>query len=336
MLNPSDPLLSALGPLAPLFSDPQVREIMVDTPERILVERAGQLETAAVRFDSREAIRAVLEAVLALNGESIQQGQTLLQFRLAGSEARGAAVLPPTAPAGPCLVIRKPMDTAWISWEKLLEWGSVTPAVKAFLQSTILAPANILVAGGTASGKTTVANRIAELIPAEKRLVIVEDVHALQIRHPGAVYLEAAAQPAVALNDLIHTASQLRPDWLVFGELSGPAALRALEMLSRGYAGLLILHSNSLEDALQRLEKFCLGANAGLGLLEIRSLVAAAVQCVCYQKLLPDGKRKIVEIAEIRGVENGQHILERIFRYNPASGHAEPTGIDPTWKSIFR
>lgn len=324
--------VSALGPLAALYADPEVLEIMVDAPERVLVERSGQLLEAGVRFDSPQAVLDVIQALLALNGETAIPGQTILPLRFPGEEARGMAVLPPTALQGPCLTIRKPMNTGWISWEKLLEFGALTPDALECIQRAVLAPVNILMAGGTNSGKTTVANRIAELIPAEQRLIVVEKIHALQIRHPRAVYLEAGQQGAVSYGELIDAAAKMRPDWLAFGELSGAEAMRVVEVLGWGYSGLSTIHANSLEDALARLEAFCLTANLGLGLAEIRNQIAAAFQLVLYQKRLPDGTRKIVQISELRGVQNSQFLLEPLFRYETASQRLKASGIKPSWE----
>ena len=180
----------------------------------------------------------------------------------------------------------------------------------------------------------TLANRIAELIPAEERLVIVETDHELQIHHPHAVYMEttqSSGNPGISMPELIHTGTLMRPDWLIIGELTGPEAMQAIEVLGRGHSGMTTIHGNSLEDALMRLETMCLTANLGLGPIEIRNLIAAAIQLICYQKRLPNGKRKIIEIAELRGVENGQFILERIFRYDLSKDRLEATGTKPSW-----
>lgn len=336
MITDSEKILAALGPLAGLYADPDVLEIMVDTPERVLVERRGHLEDAGLSLGSPEAIRAVIDALLALNEDSstpgAKQGGTILPIRFAGSEARGVAVLPPTALQGPCLVIRKLVRINPITWEMLLEYGSISRAAYEFLQRAVCVPVNILVAGGTGSGKTTFANRLAELIPGYARLVIVENIHELQIAHPRAVYLEAAGQPGASINELIQVGSIMRPDWLIIGELTGPEAMRAVEVLGRGHAGMTTVHANSLEDALARLEAMCLTAAMGLGLLEIRSLLAAAIQLVCYQKRLPNGRRKVVEIAEIRGVENGQLVVEPLFRYNSETDCLEATGVKASWE----
>lgn len=332
MVATHENILAALGPLAELFTNPDVLEIMVDAPDRVLIESNGQLVQANVTFESPEAVRSVIDALLALSDESARPGETILQVHFPGSVARGVAILPPTAVQGPYLVIRKLMNSGLITWEKLIEWGSVSQEVLAFLQRAVRVPVNILVAGGTGSGKTTVANRIGELIPEDQRLVIVENSHELQVRHPRAVYLEAAGHAGVSIDDLIRTGSMMRPDWLIIGELYGAEAMRAIEVLGRGHAGITTIHSNSIEDALLRLEAMCLTANMGLGLIEIRNLIASAIQCVCYQKRMSDGSRKIMEIAEIRGVENGQLVVERLFRYDAVQGRISATGVRPSWE----
>ncbi len=328
----SEKILSALGPLAGLYADPDVLEIMVDAPEQVLVERGGRLEEAGIRFETAESLVTVIGALLAFNPEPAKPGETILQIHFPGSEARGVAVLPPTAVQGPCLVIRKLMNTGWISWEKLVEFGAITPNAVDFLKKAVRARANILMAGGAGSGKSTVANRIAELIPPEERLIVVERQHELQIRHPRAVYLEAAGRTGVSMDELIQTGAMLRPDWLVIGELTGPEAMRAVEVLGLGFSGMTTIHANGLEDALARLEAMCLTANLGLGLAEIRGLIASAIRLVCYQKRLADGRRRIMEMAEVRGVENEQYIIEPIYRYDPEKDRLEATGIKPSWE----
>lgn len=331
MTEIKDEILAALGPLAGLFADPEVLEIMVDGPERVLVERSGRLVDAEVRFESVEAVRAVIDDLLRFNPASRAEEGTIRQIYFPGGQARGVAVLPPTALQGPCLVIRKLMNTGWISWEKLVEFGAITQEGLDFLTQAVRHPVNLLIAGGAGSGKTTMANRVAELVGPEERLVVVEKMHEMQIRHPRAVCLEAAGQTGATMDDLIRTAGMMRPDWLIIGELAGSEAMGAVEALGQGYSGMTILHANSLEDALMRLEAMCLTANLGLGLMEIRNLIAGAFQLVCYQKRLSNGRRVMAEMAEIRGVENGQYALERLFRYDEGEGRLKSTEMKPTW-----
>jgi len=325
-------LETALGPLAPLYFDPDVAEIMVDTCNRTLVEKEGRLVDAGVHFDSPEAIKAMVEALLGLTGKQLNPEETIAHIPFPESQALSMAIFPPTAIQGPHLVIRKLMNTDWISWEKLLEWNSISKEAYEFLQKAMRAQVNVLVAGGVGGGKITMANRIAELIPPESRLVIVEDSHVLQIRHPRAVYLEAARTPNVSIRDLIRTGSLMRPDWLIIGELIGAEAMTAMEVMSRGHTALTTLHANNPEDALTRLEGMCLMANLGLGLDEIRVLIAASIQLITYQRHMPDGSRKMLEIVELRGVENGRFVLERLFRFDPQKGRLASTGIKPGWE----
>ena len=325
-------LETALGPLASLYFDPAVLEIMVDSCDRTLVEKEGQLGDAGVKFASPEAIRAVVEALLALTGKQLNPADTIVHIPFPESQGRAVAIFPPTAIQGPHLVIRKLTNTSRIRWEKLVEWNSISQEAYEFLQRTMQLEINMLVVGGTGSGKTTLANRIAELIPPEKRLVIVEDFHELQIRHPRTVYLEAVTVPNVSVSDLIRTGSIMHPDWLIIGELIGAEAMTAMEIMSRGHTGMTTLHANSPEDALARLEGMCLMANLGLGLEEIRVLIAAAVQLITFQRHMPDGSRKMLEIIELRGVENGRFVLERLFRFDPGKERLVSTGVKPSWE----
>jgi pilus assembly protein CpaF len=323
---------TALGPLAPLFNNPDVREIMVDSCDRTLYEKEGQLFDAGVKFKSPEEIKAVVEALLALTGKKRKPEETIVHIPFPESQGRAVAVFPPTAIQGPHLVIHKLMNTGWITWENLIEWNSISQEAYEFLQKTMRTQTNILVVGGMGSGKTTIANRIAELIPPEYRLVIVESLHEMQIQHPRALYLEAGSSPETSISDLILTGSIMRPDWLIIGELIGAEAMKAIEVMSHGHTALTTLHANSPEDALARLEAMCLMANLGLGLDEIRVLIAAAIQLITFQRHMPDGSRKMLEIVELRGLENGRFVLERLFRFYQEQGRLISTGIKPGWE----
>ena len=325
-------LTTALGPLAPLYFDDNVRDILVDSCTRTLYEKEGRLFEAEVKFDSPEAIKSLVEALLGLTGKQLKPEDTVVHIPFPESQGRAVAIFPPTAIQGPHLVIHKLMNTSWISWENLMEWNSISREAYEFLQKTMRTQTNVLVVGGMGSGKTTVVNRIAELIAPENRLVVVEDFHELQIRHPRAVYLEAVTAPNVSISDLIRTGSIMRPDWLIIGELIGAEAMTAMEVMSRGHTGMTTLHANSPEEALARLEGMCLMANLGLGLEEIRVLIAAAVQLITFQRHMPDGSRKMLEIVELRGVENGRFVLERLFRFDEEKGHLASTGVKPSWE----
>ena len=319
------------GPLAPLFADPTISEIMVDAPDRVLVERQGRLEDAGVHFASPEAIREVIAAALALGGVTLGPEETISDVRLPDGSTRMLAVLPPTALNGPALVVRKFQATS-ITWDNLLEWGFITPEALDLLQSALLAHVNILITGGTGSGKTTIANLLAERIPAEERLVVVESAHELQIRHPRAVFLEAGGPAHLPLGHVVSAGSKMRPDWLIVGELYSGEASQVLDIFRRGHVGMATMHATSPEDALARLEALCLMANLGLGLGEIRALIAAAIRLITYQERLPAGNRRIMQIVEVAGLENDRYVLQPLFRYNPEAERLEPTDMQPGWK----
>lgn len=322
-------ILNALGPLAGLYADPAITEIMVDAPNRVLAERSGKLEETGVRFGSEAAQREVMTALLTLGGLQPDPDRTIADVRLADG-SRALAVFPPTATTGPCLVIRK-WFTSTVNWDKLLQWEFITPAALEVLKSAFRAHVNFLVAGGAGSGKTTFANLLTELIPADEHVVVVEEIKELQVRHARTVCLEAATAAPVPMDELLSTASKLYADWLIVGELVGPAAVRTLEILGHGHSGLTTLHATSVEDALSRLEVLCRKANLGLGLGEIRAVIAAAFRLLTFQERLVDGTRRLTEIVELRAVEDDRYVLAPLFRYSPVSRKLEPTGDHPRW-----
>jgi pilus assembly protein CpaF len=322
-------ILTALGPLAQLYSEPAITEIMVDDPEHVIVERNGKLENTDIRFDPPEALRTVIDEILALGGLKLGPGETIGDIRFPDNLARALAVLPPTAINGPYLVIRK-MYTHSVTWEMIIKWGAMTQEAKDLLQSALCAQMNILVAGGTSSGKYTLTSRLAELIPSDERLVIVEAIHEYQINHPRAVYLEAGAA-GMSMNDLLNAATKMRPDWLIVGELTGPETIRVLELLRTGHTVLTNMHADNIQDILARLENNCLMANLGLGLSEIRNIIASALQVFVYQKRMPNGSRRVTDIVELRGLENDRYVLQPLMRYNPETDKLEATGVKPGW-----
>jgi len=329
-------LLNALGPLAPLYADPTVLEIMVDAHDRVSIVRhidyAGKLEDIASPFKSPEEVRAVIDALLALGGIRLGPDKTIGEMRFPDG-SRFLTVLPPNALDEPCFVIRR-FPTKPITWDMLLEFGAVSREAYEFFQSAIRARVNILVAGGTGSGKTTFANRLAELVPPDERVIVVEDVYEMQVRHPRCLHLEAGGPANVSYGELVLKASCMRPDWLVVGELYGPEAMHALRVLSHGHTGMATMHANSIQDTLAELEALCLMANMGLGLSEIRRVIALAFRLIIYQEFFPSlHRRRITTIVELCGVENDRYVLRPLFRYNPETDKLEPTGAKPTWQS---
>jgi pilus assembly protein CpaF len=330
-------LHKALGPLLPLYQDHEIGEILVDAPDRVYVDRSvegeWQLQDVASPFKSPEDIRSVMDAILGLDSITLGPDKTYADVRFPDS-SRMMAMIPPTAIHGPCLVIRHMLGTLTrqITWDNLIKWGAVTQETHEFLQNAIRANVTLLIAGGTNSGKTTMASRVAELVPSDKRLIVVEGVHEMQVQHPRCLYLEAGGPANVPFADLIEAASRMRPDWLIFGEVWGPEALRATQIMSRGHTGLMNMHADSTEDALTKLEAMCLMANMGLGLAEIRRQIASALRLIVYQERLPSGRRKITQITELRGLENDRYVLVPLFRFNAEKDILERTSAKATWE----
>lgn len=323
-------LFTALGPLAELYADVDVLEIMVDAPDKVYVERQGVLLDTAVTFPSTIALQNSIHNLLALGHQSLSPERTTAETRLPDG-SRIVVVLPPTAVAGPHLVIRK-FPGLGITWEKLLAWQSITPDALNLLQAAIRARQTLLIAGGTAAGKTTVANLLAGSIPADQRVILVEATYEMRVHHPRCLALEAGGPANIRIPDLLDTAARMRPDWLIIGELLGGEALHALEILGRGHSGMMTLHADSAENALTRLENMCLMANLGLGLGQIRQIIAAAVRLITYQELMVGNGRKrrlISQIVELVGVEHDRYLLQPLFRYNPDTDTLEATGHQP-------
>jgi len=317
--------------ILPLLEDGEITEIMIDGTERITVEKRGKIEDTGLRFSSNDEVQAVIRESLKMAGTDLEEDKTLYDVRL-GDNSRMIAILSPTSIQGHSVIFRKWMKTP-ISWDNLLEYNAISPEGRDLIQRSLNAHVSILVIGGTGSGKTTIVNRIAELIPSDERVVVVEQAHELQFVHPRSIFLEAGATIAVTLNDLLTAGSKMRPDWLVIGELNGAEALRAVQLMGNGHNAITTMHATSAENALTRLEAMCLKANLGLGLDEIRQAIVSALRFIVYQERLPAGKRKILQMVELKGLEDGRYILQPLMRYDPEKDAFEMTGVQPSWQT---
>ena len=322
-------LIKALGPLASLFQDDSIQEIMVDGPEHVYVQRNGKLDDIEITFDSVASLQKVIDSVLTLAGIEITPQETIADIRLPDT-SRFRTVGLPTGVNGPYVVIRKPFLGRHLTWEDLLEFKSVNQDFIDLLQGALDAEVNILVSGGTGSGKTTLLNMIAGRISSEKRLVAVEDIHYLNIEHPRVMYLESKAANT-PMEELIEIGSQMMPGWLIISELQGSEVLKMLQKFSSGHSGMGNTHGESIEDTLTRLETMCLMANMNLSLEEIRHLIASSIQLISYSEHLPTGARKTTQVVELQGYENGRYLFQPLIRYNPETDEFENTGVKPSW-----
>lgn len=319
-----------LDRLSSLFEDPEITEIMIDGPERVTIEKHGKIEDTNVRFKSNDEVKALIQEALSMAGVEMEGDRTVYEVRFSDN-SRMVAILSPTAIDGHCVIFRKWMSLQ-LTWEKLIEFSSVTPEFHDLMQNAIHANISILIAGGTSSGKTTIANRVIELIPPEKRVIVVEESHVLQFTHPRAIFLEAKVTSKLTMDELLTAGSRMRPDWLVVGELRGAEAMRTMQLFSTGHNGITTMHATSAENALTRLETMCLMANLGLGMDDIREIIVSAVGLIAYQERLPNGKRKVTQVLQLQGLENGHYVLQPLMRYNPDTETLEATGAQPGWE----
>jgi pilus assembly protein CpaF len=306
-------ILPFLRPIAHLIQDPDVSEIMVNGSRRVFVEREGLLsEVEDVRLDERNLRVAVKNIARAL-GDDVSEEQPILDARLPDG-SRVAAVCPPCSVGGTTLTIRK-FQTRFFTAEELLRIGTMTPDVLTTLRQTITAGANVLISGGTSTGKTTILNALAAFLPADERIVIVEDTAELHVEHANLVRLEARRQqphaPAVTIRDLLRATLRHRPNRIIVGEVRGGEAFDLLQALNTGHAGTLsTIHANSAAQALARLASCALQAGVELPYQAIRQQIADAIQFVLH--LSRTHRRRYV------------HELIRVGRYDGARDCYEP------------
>jgi pilus assembly protein CpaF len=303
-----------LGPLEPLLRDPAVDEVMVNGPGSVWVERGGRLERAAVAFGSVEELRHAIERILAPLGRRVDEACPLVDARLPDG-SRVNVVIGPLALEGPVLTIRR-FRRRGLSADELVQAGTVAPALRDFLARCVRARLNLLVSGGTGSGKTTTLNALSEFIPSGERIVTVEDAAELRLRQPHVVRLEA--RPAnlegrgeVTIRGLVRNALRMRPDRIVVGEVRGAEALDMLAAMTTGHDGSLsTVHAGSPEEAVRRVETLALMAGVGLPHAAVREQVADAIDVVVHQARRRDGGRRVTAVAEVVRVAGGVGVRE--------------------------
>jgi pilus assembly protein CpaF len=298
-----------LGPLESVLRDPAVDEVMVNGPSSVFVERGGRVEPAAVAFGSEAELRHVIERILAPLGRRVDEASPLADARLPDG-SRVNVIIPPLSLDGPILTVRRFRRRGFTAAE-LVEHGTLTEALRAFLAGAVRGRVNLLISGGTGSGKTTTLNALSGFIPAGERIVTIEDAAELRLQQPHVVRLES--RPAnlegrgeVSIRALVRNALRMRPDRIVVGEVRGPEALDMLSAMSTGHDGSLsTIHAGSPEEALRRLETLALMADVALPLAAVREQVAGAIDLVVHQARGRDGERRVVEVAEVVRLAGG-------------------------------
>jgi pilus assembly protein CpaF len=316
----AETLLQFFAPIRPFLDDPEVSEVMINGPEQIFVERRGRLELTAAYFESSEALGAALRNVAQYVGKHVDAQRPVLEGRLPDG-SRIEAVLPPAAPDGPHVAIRR-FSTEALTIEKLLSWDALTPAAAEALRVMIAAKLNVLVAGGTGSGKTSLLNALSSFIPCSERVVVIEDSRELKLQQAHVVALEA--RPAdergkgqVTVRDLFRATLRMRPDRIVVGEIRGGEALDLIQAMTSGHGGCLsTLHATYPRDTLTRLETMAMMSDLSMPLVALRLQLGSAVDVIVQTSRLASGARKVTHITEVVRFcqETGSYLVNDLFR----------------------
>ncbi|MFO6452939.1 MULTISPECIES: CpaF family protein [unclassified Aeromicrobium] len=316
-----------LGPIQRLLDDDDVSEIMVNHPEQIFVERKGKLTLADESFSSEEQLRRVIERIVGKVGRRIDESSPLVDARLTDG-SRVNAVIPPLAVRGSSLTIRKFAKKA-LSIQDLINYGSLSPELAEVLELCVRGRLNVLVSGGTGTGKTTLLNVLSSFIPEDERIVTIEDAIELKLQQTHVVQLEA--RPAniegrgeVTIRDLVKNSLRMRPDRVVIGECRSGEALDMLQAMNTGHDGSIsTLHANSPRDCIARLETLVLMAGMDLPLRAIREQIGSAVDLIVQITRLRDGSRRITHVTELVGIKDDEPVLNDLYRFDFGAGYDE-------------
>jgi pilus assembly protein CpaF len=333
-----------LGPLEALLADDLVSEIMVNGPNTVYIERGGKLELSGVKFRDNDDVMRVIERIVAPLGRRIDESSPMVDARLPDG-SRVNVIIPPLALNGPTISVRKFPKHA-LTPDELIKKGAMTPGIADFLRACVKAALNIVVSGGTGTGKTTVLNALSSFIPEGERILTIEDAAELRLQQQHVVRLEA--RPAnvegkgqITIRQLVVNALRMRPDRIVVGEVRGAETLDMLQAMNTGHEGsLTTVHSNSARDTLRRVETMVLMAGMDLPLRAIREQIASAFDLIVHLGRLSDGSRKIVQIAEVQGMEGDTVVMQDIFQFvqttvenGKVQGYFTPTGVRPKFYS---
>jgi len=331
-----------LGPLEALLADPSITEIMANHPKQIYVEKSGEPTLSAVTFESERQMRQVIDRIVSLVGRRVDESTPICDARLKDG-SRVNVVIPPIALKGPCLTIRKFAKEKWGPADVVNRFHSSSPEIMTFLQHAVRARLNILVSGGTGSGKTTLLNILSSFIPESERLITCEDAAELQLQQPHWIQLESRppnveGKGAVPIRELVKSCLRMRPDRIIVGECRGGEALDMLQAMNTGHDGSMsTIHANNPHECLVRLETLVLQAGQDLPSRAIRETIGAAIHMIVQQSRLRGGVRRIVSVAEVTGIKDGEVQYQEIFNFRQigvnsdgkAVGYHTATGVIP-------
>jgi pilus assembly protein CpaF len=328
------------GPLQPLLEDDTITEIMVNGAKNIYIERKGRVHRVPVTFENNDHVMRIIDRIVAPLGRRIDESSPYVDARLPDG-SRVNAVIPPISLVGPVLTIRK-FSRNPITIEQLIQFGSITQEAMQFLKACVEARLNIVISGGTGSGKTTFLNILSGFIPGDERILTIENAAELQLRQEHVVTLESRppnieGRGEITIRNLVINALRMRPERIIVGEIRDDAALDMLQAMNTGHDGsMTTLHSNGPRDTLARLETMTLMAGMDLPSRAIREQVASAIDLVVHQERMRDGTRKIVNITEISGMEGEVITMTDIFVFEQTGiengqivGRLRPTGLRP-------
>ena len=333
--------ITGYGPIQTLLDDPDITEIMVNGPQKVYIERKGRLERSNVVFEDNLHILKIIDRIVTPLGRHIDSDSPMVDARLPDG-SRVNAVVPPCAVDGASITIRK-FRKEKLSIVQLIELSTLTQGMADFLRACVLGRLNIIISGGTGSGKTTFLNVLSGFIPEDERIVTIEDAAELQLQQEHVVRLETKlanveGHGVVSVRELVRNSLRMRPDRIVIGECRGGEALDMLQAMNTGHDGsLTTVHANSPRDAISRLETLVLMAGMDLPIKIVRQQISSAVDVIVQMSRVRDGSRKITAITEVAGMEGDVVVLSDIFKYNQTGvdaegkilGHVKPTGIRP-------
>ena len=338
-----------LGPLEDLISDQQISDIMVNNKDQIYIEKSGKLTLTPKKFVSNAQVRQIIERIIAPLGRRIDESVPMVDGRLTDG-SRVNAIIPPLSLTGPTLTIRK-FGSERLSVNDLVKIGTLNEVMGEFLRICVLSRKNIIVSGGTGSGKTTVLNILSEFIPNGERIITIEDAAELKLHHQHWVRLESRppnieGKGAITIRELFRNSMRMRPDRIIIGECRGLEALDMLQAMNTGHDGsMTTLHANSTQDVLSRLDSLILMGGIEIPLRAIREMIASAIDMIVHTARLSDGSRKVTQVSEVTGMTEDGHIsLQDIFLFKQSGvndqgkveGQFGPTGNVPTFFDDIR
>ncbi len=329
-----------LGPLQPLLEDDTITEIMVNGAKNIYIERKGRVHRVPVTFENNDHVMRIIDRIVAPLGRRIDESSPYVDARLADG-SRVNAVIPPISLVGPVLTIRK-FSRNPITVEQMIQFGSITQEAIQFLKACVESRLNIVISGGTGSGKTTFLNVLSGFIPADERIITIENAAELQLRQEHVVTLESRppnieGRGEITIRDLVVNSLRMRPERIIVGEIRDEAALDMLQAMNTGHDGsMTTAHSNSPRDTLSRIETMTMMAGMELPIRAIREQVSSAIDMIVHQERMRDGTRKVTHITEVSGMEGEVITMTDIFVFEQTGiengqivGRLRPTGLRP-------